>query len=161
MWIIAHAFHKTIVMIFLDVSFKYCIVRWVVVNQCFIHCYETTEKLVGIAVEQRQTFLQNCHTVAFVDNLLANATLTSFLIRKWSHKIETAVPCDMPMACTISGTFNLRWANTNKYFNNCYVCGDLDSASRMFGVSRTCATTTKFNYYYSLRFVFIYKKMLN
>ena len=36
----------------------------------------------------------------------------SFFIPKWSFKIETTDPCDMPMAYTISRTFNLRSANT-------------------------------------------------
>ena len=109
---------------------------------CFVHCYKSAQTLVLIAVEQRQTFDQSYHTIAFMINC-EQPSCGQFFIRKWSFKIETTNPCDMPMASTIYRTFNLRSALL-RFFFNCFGYSDFYWASRTFGIDRACTATTKF-----------------
>lgn len=62
----------------------------------------------------------------------------SFLLLKWSFKIEVTEPWDMPMASIISGTFNLRPRIYG--FSKCFRCIELNWISTTFGFTRACAT---------------------
>lgn len=64
-----------------------------------------------------------------------------------SLSIVTTAPFYMPMAFTISGTFNLRSINSISYIVfYCFGWSNHKWACRKFGVTCAYATSTKFNY---------------
>lgn len=69
----------------------------------------------------------------------------SFLLLKWSFKIEATEPWDMPMASMISGTFNLRPTNNIWIFQMFQVYwAQLDLHNVQF-YTCLCDSATKFN----------------
>lgn len=127
MWTIRHGYQKPVTISYWlrDPNWQYCLRlawrnllfrfrlchRFVVVNLYFVHGYETAQKVVRISVEQCQTLLPNFHKI--VPNVSKRGThnADSLLTAKWSSIFEPSEPCEMPMASTIWGTFNLKFVD--------------------------------------------------
>lgn len=62
--------------------------RCVVVIPCFVHTYETMQKIIRTSIEQHQTFIQNCHTNVF-EVFVSNGVIyfsDSILVPKWKTR---------------------------------------------------------------------------
>lgn len=64
------------------------------VNAFFVHSYEMVQKIVHIALEQRQTIFGNCHTITSVSIMSKRGPylVEDFFLPKRSFNIETTEP---------------------------------------------------------------------
>jgi len=84
-----------------------------IMDPCFVHSNESTQKFIWITLKHLQTLFWNRHTVALMIHSKRSIHLAdSFFISNYSCKIEITMPCDMPAASTSSRTFTRRSVKT-------------------------------------------------
>lgn len=117
-----------------------------VVNLCFVFGYETSQKLVWIAVELSQTILRSC----ICGKLRVNAAPSMRIAfshpndHSTSKQLNHVIWHDLAHFQFLIGQYH----NLNLF--NCFGCSELNWEFRTFSVTCSCATTTKLKKEYFL-----------